>query len=131
MNQPQLITSPVKQVTQLRRWVEILLDNSLLLATVILVIIFTIFAGHLNFFSFENLVNILLVATLNGLFACGLTITMLAGNIDFSSTGGTASPAPILVGVVFQQRGVPLLPSILIVIGAAVLVGLLTSTLIG
>ena len=129
MNQPQLITSPVKQVTQLRRWVEILLDNSLLLATVILVIIFTIFAGHLNFFSFENLVNILLVATLNGLFACGLTITMLAGNIDFSSTGGTAI-ASILVGVVFQQRGVPLLPSILIVIGAAVLVGLLTSTLI-
>jgi ribose/xylose/arabinose/galactoside ABC-type transport system permease subunit len=129
MNQPQLNTSPVKRVSQMRRWVEILLDNSLLLATVILVIFFTIFAGNLNFFTFGNLVNILLIATLNGLFACGLTITMLAGNIDFSSTGGTAI-ASILVGVVFQKSGVPLLPSILIVIGAAVLVGLLTSTLI-
>lgn len=127
----QTLTDPGAPVIseRIRRALEFLLNNSLLFATLILIALFAVIAREMNFLSFENLVNILMVATLNGLVACGLTITMLAGNIDFS-TQGVSAIASILVGVIFQQMGLPLLPSILLVILGAALAGFATGILI-
>lgn len=111
------------------RTLETLLSNSLLLATFVLVIVYSIVAGNLNFFTFENLVNILISATVSGLLTWGLAVTMLAGNIDFSSQGVSAF-ASIAMGVLFMQQGWGALPTLGVVAVACAVLGLLTSLLI-
>jgi ribose/xylose/arabinose/galactoside ABC-type transport system permease subunit len=114
---------------RLLRVLEALLGNSLLLATAVLVIVYSIVARHLNFFTFENLVNILISATVGGFLTWGLAVTMLAGNIDFSSQGVSAF-ASIAMGVLFMQQGWGALPTLVAVALACAILGLLTSLLI-
>jgi len=109
--------------------VEMLLSNSLLAATVILVIVYTIIARDRNFFSFGNLVNILMAATITGFATWAMAVAMLAGNIDWS-TRGVSVIASILLGELFMQKGWGAIPTILGVCAASILVSLFTSFLI-
>ncbi len=113
----------------LLRMLEVLLSNSLLMATIVLVVIYSIIARHLNFFTFENLVNILISATVGGFLTWGLAVTMLAGNIDFS-TQGVSAVASIMMGVLFMQLGWGALPTLVAVVLASAILGLLTSLLV-
>ena len=114
---------------RLLRALEALLSNSLLMATIVLVVIYSVVARHLNFLTFENLVNILISATVGGFLTWGLAVTMLAGNIDFS-TQGISAIGSIMMGVLFMQLGWGALPTLVVVILASAILGLLTSLLI-
>lgn len=114
---------------RLLRVLEALLSNSLLMAMIILVVVYSVVARHLNFLTFENLVNILISATVGGFLTWGLAVTMLAGNIDFS-TQGISAIGSIMMGVLFMQLGWGALPTLVVVILASAIIGLLTSLLI-
>lgn len=111
------------------RFLESALNNSLLVTTVILIVVFSIIGYERNFLTFENLVNILISGTVLGFTTWGLAVTMLAGNIDFS-TPGISAIASITLGVMFMQRGLGAVPSILVTAIMCAVFGLLTSVLI-
>jgi ribose transport system permease protein len=108
---------------------EALVGNSLLMATFVLIVVYSIIAGDRNFLTFENLVNILLSATVGGFLTWGLAVAMLAGNIDYS-TQGISALASIAMGVLFMQQNLPAIPTVLVVGAVAAAFGVLTSTLI-
>jgi ribose/xylose/arabinose/galactoside ABC-type transport system permease subunit len=108
---------------------EKLLSNSLLAATMALVIIYAILGRNMNYFTFENLVNILLSLTLTGFLTWSMAIAMLAGNIDWSTTGISAI-ASLTVGVLFMQKGVGAIPAILITLVTCMAFSLISSFLI-
>ncbi len=108
---------------------EKLLSNSLVAATLVLVIIYSIIARDRNYLSFENLVNVLLAMTTTGFLTWAMAFAMLGGNIDWS-TAGISSIATIAIGVMFMNLGWPAIPSILVVCAGCMLVSLFTSFLI-
>jgi ribose transport system permease protein len=91
----------------------------LIIALVAVVIIFSIF-NH-NFFSYTNMMNILIAASLTGLVAIGESYLIIAGLVDLSA-GSVAAFASVLVAVLLS-KGFGFLSSILISIIAGVLVG--------
>jgi ribose transport system permease protein len=111
------------------RGLEKLFSNSLLISTVILILIFTVIGWDRHYFSFENLVNVLIQMTVGGFLTWGLATAMLAGNIDYS-TYGISAIASILTGVMFMQKGWGAIPTILFVAFGTSLFGLLTSVLV-
>jgi len=108
---------------------EKLLSNSLLAATVILIIFYTIIAWDRNFFTFENLINILITITVGGLLTWSMAVAMLAGNIDWS-TRGISAIASIMMGVLFMQKGWGAIPTIIGVVITCVVISLFTSLLV-
>ena len=111
------------------RVLEALLSNSLLMATIVLVVVYSVIARDRNFLTFQNLVNILLSATVGGFLTWGLATTMLAGNIDYS-TQGISALATIGMGVLFMQKELAAIPTVLVVGAGCILFGLLTSVMI-
>jgi ribose transport system permease protein len=108
---------------------EKLFSNSLLMATIILILIFSILGRERNYFTAENGVNILISMTVGGFLTWGLATAMLAGNIDYS-TYGISAIASILTGVMFMQQGWGAIPTILFVAIGTSLFGLVTSILV-
>jgi ribose transport system permease protein len=110
-------------------FLERFLSNSLLAATIVLVIFFSIIARDRNYFSFENLVNVLTALATAGFLTWSMAFAMLAGNIDWS-TKGISAIASIALGVTFMNMGWPAITSILVVCAGCILVSLFTSFLI-
>jgi ribose/xylose/arabinose/galactoside ABC-type transport system permease subunit len=108
---------------------EKLLSNSLLAATVVVIIIYAILGRDMHYFTFENLVNILLSLTTLGFLTWSMSVAMLAGNIDWS-TAGIAAIASLTVGVLFMQKGVEAIPAILITLVVCMAFSLISSFLI-
>lgn len=103
------------------------LDYWLYTMTGIIFLVYAIFIPM--FLSRENLVNILVGASLTGIAAAGFTIALLAGQIDASTLGVVALSANV-AAVLFQKLGVPLPVVLLLTLGVAALMGLLNSFLI-
>jgi ribose transport system permease protein len=110
-------------------WLEKLFNNSLLMSTFILIVIFSILGWERNYLTPENGVNILISMTVGGFLTWGLATAMLAGNIDYS-TYGISAIASILTGIMFMQQGWGAIPTILFVAIGTSLFGLLTSILV-
>jgi ribose transport system permease protein len=108
---------------------EKLFSNSLLMATVALIIIFAIIGRDRNYLTFENLVNVLIQMTVGGFLTWSMATAMLAGNIDYS-TWGVSAAASILTGVVFMQLGWNAIATIVFVSLACAIFGWLTSILV-
>src|SRR5258708_24543333 len=75
------------------------------------------------------MVNILISASVLGLITCGLTIAVLAGQVDLSAAG-VSGLGSIVLGVVFQVWSWPAPAALLAVLVIGALAGLFTSTLI-
>jgi ribose transport system permease protein len=105
------------------------LNNSLYVALVAAFVLFSILAAPYNFLSLGNMVNILIAAATLGLITCGLTLALLAGQVDLSATG-VAGLASIVAAVLFQQWAwsAPVAIGAALAVGA--LAGLVTSMLI-
>ena len=87
---------------------------------VILIVVFS--AASPNFFTFNNIVGILLATAVNGLLALGVTFVIITGGIDLS-VGTVMALAAVLVGVVVTNLGLP--------IPLGIVAGLLTGALAG
>ena len=109
--------------------VERLLSNSLLAATVVVIVIYAILGRNMNYFTFDNLVNILLSLTTLGFLTWSMAIAMLAGNMDWSTTG-IAAVASLTIGVLFMQHGMGAIPAILLTGVVCMVFSLFTSFLI-
>jgi ribose transport system permease protein len=87
---------------------------------VILIVVFS--AASPNFFTFNNIVGILLATAVNGLLALGVTFIIITGGIDLS-VGTVMALAAVLVGVAITNLGLP--------IPVGIAAGLLTGALAG
>jgi ribose transport system permease protein len=112
-----------------QRLIKLALDNSLYVALIAVFLLYSVIAAPYNFLTVGNLANILISAAVLGLITCGLTIAILAGQIDLSAAG-ISGLGSIVVGVLFQLWSWPAPATLLAVLIVGALAGLLTSTLI-
>jgi simple sugar transport system permease protein len=98
---------------------ELVSRSGLLIGLIILFVLLAVFAP--NFLSSRNLLNVLRAVAFNGIIACGMTLIIIAGDIDVS-VGSAVAWASSLLGVLAIQQGWPL--------GLAVVVVLIQGTLI-
>jgi ribose/xylose/arabinose/galactoside ABC-type transport system permease subunit len=75
-----------------------------------------------RFFRYQNLVNILLQASLLGLMTIGMTVVMIAGGIDLSLPANMAIGA--VLGAMYMKSGGNWIVSCFIMVAVGVLVGL-------
>jgi len=81
-------------------------------ALIILYVFFGIFG--MNYFSYPTLVNIIDASYYIGFISMGVTFVIISGGIDLSV--GTVMMASALIGGVALKHGVPMLPSLLLII---------------
>lgn len=100
-------------------------DLGLLPVIVGLAIIWTIFqALNPYFLSAANLTNLLMESAPVGVIALGIVFVLLVGEIDLS-VGSMSGLSAAVFGVIFVDRGLPLVLALAAAIGLAVVVGLL------
>jgi ribose transport system permease protein len=95
-------------------------------ALVILYVFFGIFGR--NFFSYPTLVNIIDAAYYIGFIAMGVTFVIITGGIDLSI--GTVMMAATIVGGTALKHGLPMVPSLLLIIAVGLAFGLFNGLLV-
>lgn len=102
-------------------------DKLVLLCAIIAVfILFTVL--NKNFFSFQNIINILVAASLVGLVAIGHTYLIIAGQNDLSP--GSVAAFSGTTAALLVSMGVPFFAAVLITIAFAVLIGLFNAFMV-
>ena len=100
-----------------------------LLAFGALVILFVVFSlASPYFFTFSNIVGILVATAVNGLLAIGVTFIIISGGIDLS-VGTVMTLSSVMAAVVVNKLNLPLPFYLLVPLGA--LAAILTGTLAG
>lgn len=82
-----------------------------------------------SFFQMSNIMGILQAASVNGVLAVGVTLIIVTGGIDLS-IGTMMTFCAVIAGVVLTWAGMPLPLGILAAVGAGVLCGLISGTLV-
>jgi ribose transport system permease protein len=95
-------------------------------ALVILYILFGIFGR--NYFSYPTLVNIIDAAYYIGFISMGVTFVIISGGIDLSV--GTVMMAAAIIGGTALKHGLPMVPSLLLIIAAGLAFGLFNGILV-
>lgn len=98
----------------------------LICAIVAVFILFTVL--NKNFFSFQNIINILVAASLVGLVAIGHTYLIIAGQNDLSP--GSLAAFSGTMAALLVNLGVPFLAAVLITIVFAILIGLFNAFMV-
>lgn len=98
----------------------------LICAIVAVFILFTVL--NKNFFSFQNIINILVAASLVGLVAIGHTYLIIAGQNDLSP--GSLAAFSGTMAALLVSLGVPFLAAVLITIAFAILIGLFNAFMV-
>lgn len=98
----------------------------LICAIVAVFILFTVL--NKNFFSFQNIINILVAASLVGLVAIGHTYLIIAGQNDLSP--GSVAAFSGTMAALLVSMGVPFFAAVLITIAFAVLIGLFNAFMV-
>ena len=99
----------------------ILARSGLLLALIVLFVILSIFAP--NFLSARNMLNVLRQVSFVGIIACGMTMALIAADVDLS-VGSVVALTSSLLGVLHIKAGWPLWLACPVVLVEAALVGL-------
>lgn len=92
---------------------ELVSRSGLLIGLIILFVLLAALAP--NFLSSRNLLNVLRAVAFNGMIACGMTLIIIAGDIDVS-VGSAVAWASSLLGVLAIQQGWPLLLAVVFVV---------------
>jgi len=103
---------------------NILFQNTIWLFLVFCIIFFGIASKY--FLTVTNLTNVLVQGSFIGLLAIGMTLCMINGNIDLSVGSVLGLAASLSVGL---QPDYGIFPSILIALGAGLVLGILNGTL--
>lgn len=94
-----------------------------------IVVVFILFSSiNKNFFSLTNIINLLVAASLVGLVAIGHTYLIIAAQNDLSP-GSLAAFSGTLCALLVSLK-IPFLPSILITLAAAAMVGLFNAAMV-
>lgn len=98
-------------------------DLGLIPVIVGLALIWTIFqALNPYFLSSANLTNLLMESAPVGVIALGIVFVLLVGEIDLS-VGSVSGLSAAILGILFVDRGLPLLLAVAASVGAAVVIG--------
>lgn len=111
-------TKSKERARNIRR--RILQDSGLAIALVLAVAIFSATAP--NFATPENITNVLRQASFAGIIAMGMTMVIIAGEIDIS-VGSTVAVSSALLGVLNLDFGMPVINAIPIVLLVGTLIG--------
>jgi ribose transport system permease protein len=105
-----------------------LLDNSILIALIVAVVIFSVLSPTI-FFSLPNLITVLRLASLGGIIVACYTCAMIAGQLDLSTpfVGGLTA---VVFAVLFQVMALPLAIAFIIAIALAAGIGWFNSWLV-
>ncbi len=97
---------------------------------VILVLLVTVFS-FINpvFFSVANFSNLLKQVAVMGILAVGMTFVLLTGGLELSM-GSTISLLCVSISLFVAEKGIPVIPAMLVGIVIAILVGLLNGIVI-
>ncbi len=95
-------------------------------ALVILYLFFGIFGR--NYFSYPTLVNIIDAAYYIGFIAMGVTFVIINGGIDLSI--GTVMMCAAIIGGTALKRGLPMVPSLLLIVAVGTAFGYLNGVLV-
>lgn len=95
-------------------------------ALVILYVFFGIFGR--NYFSYPTLVNIIDAAYYIGFIAMGVTFVIISGGIDLSI--GTVMMAAAIIGGTALKHGLPMVPSLLLIIAMGTAFGFLNGIMV-
>ncbi len=109
------------QESTVGRFRLILARSGLLLALIVLFVILSIFAP--NFLSGRNMMNVLRQVSFVGIIACGMTMALVAADVDLS-VGSVVALTSSLLGVLHIKLGWPLWLACPVVLAEATLVGL-------
>jgi ribose transport system permease protein len=101
--------------------------GSVLLATVLLIIIFSILSPY--FLSVQNFINIFRQSAPLAMVAVGITIVIISGGIDLS-VASNISLTSVILAMLLVKYGMPLPVSIIIVIILGILLGLFNGFLV-
>jgi len=94
--------------------------SGLLLALILLFVVLAVVAP--NFLSARNMFNVLRQVSFVGIIACGMTLALIGAEVDLS-VGSVVALTSALLGVLTVKLGWPIVPSILVVLAEATLVG--------
>ena len=95
--------------------------SGLLLALIILFAILTFIAP--NFLSTRNMLNVLRQVSFTGIIACGMTMALVAADVDLS-VGSVVALSSALLAVLYAKAHWPLLAAAIFVVIEATIVGL-------
>ncbi|MEG0014346.1 MAG: ABC transporter permease [Cellulosilyticaceae bacterium] len=96
-------------------------------ALIILFIFFSIASEF--FFTFDNIISIVLATCVNGILALGVTFVIITGGIDLS-LGTVMTFASVMAAVTISNLGMPLWVGCIVAVLAGALCGFVTGTLI-
>ena len=96
--------------------------SGLLLALIILFAILTFIAP--NFLSSRNILNVLRQVSFTGIIACGMTMALVAGDVDLS-VGSVVALSSALLAVLYTKAHWPLWAAAIFVVIEATIVGLM------
>lgn len=117
--------APTSRLTRLLRRPEL----GALAGTILVILIFVIFAGHTGLFTARGLVNVLQISAELGILATPVALLMIGGEFDLS-IGSTIGFAGVVIGMGATEFGLPLWVAILIAFGFAVVIGYLNGILL-
>jgi D-xylose transport system permease protein len=92
-----------------------------LVLLIALLTVITTYLGQANYFTLQNLTNVVYQASLTGLMAVAMTVVLISGNFDLSVASVAAIAAVLLVG---NADSIGYLPAMALAMGAAICVGL-------
>lgn len=110
----------------LGNFTNILRRFGLLLVLILMIIIMSIVSEV--FLTSTNIINVLRQVSMNGILAVGLTFVILTGGIDLS-VGSLVAVTGVIAGSMLQ-KGIGVVPTVLVSIGASVLFGFFNGILI-
>ena len=104
--------------------------KSPVVSTAIAMIVLMIIFGILNpaFWKMSNILTILLNASVIGIFASGMTMVIISGNIDLSTTS-TAAVGVMAFGVLYS-KGVPILTGCIVALLVSTVCGCINGILV-
>lgn len=113
-------------VTFQKKAKNMLLSNGILIAIILLIIITGLIEP--NFFTWDNMLNILRQVSVNGIVACGMTVCIMSSCYDLS-VGSIVSMTGVFT-ILGINAGINEILCILIGIGIGLLAGMINGTLI-
>ncbi len=99
----------------------IMARSGLLLAVILLFIILSVLAP--NFLTSRNVLNVLRQVSFVGIIACGMTMALIAGDVDLS-VGSVVALTSAIIGVLYAKQHWPMPLACLTAVVEATLVGL-------
>jgi sugar transport system permease protein len=120
LSQAQTPLSMTQRQPMMRQILRIIGRSGLLLSLVILFIILAATAP--NFLTSRNLLNVVRQVSFVGIIACGMTMAMIAADVDLS-VGSMVAFASALLGVLHVNVGLPLIIAVPLVLLVGTLLG--------